>query len=104
MTGKINKLKTLNKSAGVNYITGIEQYEEFIDLEIYCHQALKNAYMFKYKTREAEQKAKLDERLPKLEQIVDALMFQRLRWDIHFYTPKIEEKKIEESKTIQQQS
>ena len=73
--GKINKLKTLNQNAGANYLSAIEQYEEFVDLEIYSHEALKNAYMFKYKIKDKNQKEKLEERLPKLESIVDQLMF-----------------------------
>ena len=73
--GKINKLKTLNQNAGVNFLSAIEQYEEFVDLEIYSHEALKNAYMFKYKIKDKNQKEKLEERLPKLESIVDQLMF-----------------------------
>ena len=58
--------------------------------------------MFKYKTKDKNQKGKLEEQLPKLESIVDQLMFQRLRWDIHFYTPPAKEKILEESKSIQQ--
>ena len=43
--------------------------------------------MFKYKSTEPEIKQKIADKLPQLEEIVDQIMFQRMRWDVHFFTP-----------------
>ena len=40
-------------------LSGITQYEDFLDLEIYTHQCLQRAYMFKYKVNDAEKKEKI---------------------------------------------
>ena len=43
--------------------------------------------MFKYKVTDAGKKEKIKEKLPELEELVDNIMLQRMRWDIHYYSP-----------------
>ena len=56
--------------------------------------------MFKYKVTDAGKKEKIKEKLPELEELVDKIMLERMRWDIHYYSPSADVKKIgEESKS-----
>lgn len=43
--------------------------------------------MFKYKVTDAGKKEKIKEKLPELEELVDKIMLERMRWDIHYYSP-----------------
>ena len=63
--------------------------------------------MLKYSQKEDEEETKkeqLREKLPKLEVLVEQLMFQRMRWDLHFMnmTTKQNTVNIEEEKKGQE--
>ena len=78
--------KNISSTGSSNLTDGIKFLEDTIDLEISAHESIRRVYMLRFslKGNEEAKKKELQEKIPKLEELVDQIMFQRMRWDLHY--------------------